>query len=40
MFGRRHRPGDEKRMVVILDPHEYNDWLNCPADEAPRFFRR
>lgn len=37
---RFHRPGDEKRMVVILDPKEYMPWLSCPVDEAPRFFRQ
>lgn len=37
---RFHRPGDEKRMVVILDPADYGAWLSCPVTEAPRFFRQ
>ena len=34
VFQRMHRPGDEKRMVVILDPAEYDRWLQCTLDEA------
>ncbi|UUZ68063.1 SOS response-associated peptidase [Polaromonas sp. P2-4] len=37
---RFHKPGDEKRMVVILDPKDYGDWLACPLAEAPGFFRQ
>lgn len=37
---RFHKPEDEKRMVVILRPADYADWLACPVDEAPRFFRQ
>jgi len=37
---RFHRPEDEKRMVVILDPSEYDAWLACPVAEAPKFFRQ
>lgn len=33
------KPGDEKRMVVILDPKDYMAWLTCPIDDAPKFFR-
>jgi putative SOS response-associated peptidase YedK len=29
-----HDPADEKRMVVMLRQDQYDDWLNCPADEA------
>ena len=36
---RFHRPGEEKRMVVILSPEDYAAWLSCPVAEAPRFFR-
>ena len=35
-----HKPTDEKRMVVILDKSEYMDWLTCPVDQAPRYFRQ
>jgi putative SOS response-associated peptidase YedK len=34
IFERMHRPGDEKRMVAILDPSEYDRWLQCPPAEA------
>lgn len=40
IFQRMHRPGDEKRMVVILDEVDYGAWLSCPVEEAPRFFRQ
>jgi putative SOS response-associated peptidase YedK len=33
-----HKPGDEKRMVVILDPKDYGAWLTCPVADAPKFF--
>jgi len=39
VFKRMHRPGDEKRMVVIVDPAEYDRWLFCSTDEASTFFR-
>ncbi len=29
-----HAPGDEKRMVVILDPRDYEGWLKCDVAEA------
>ena len=37
---RFHRPGEEKRMVVILHPGDYARWLACPVAEAPGFFRQ
>lgn len=40
VFERMHKPGDEKRMVVLLHPDEYDDWLTCPVNEASRFFRQ
>ena len=36
---RFHRPEDEKRTVVVLDPDDYAEWLSCPIALAPRFFR-
>lgn len=30
-----HKPGDEKRMVVILPEDRYGDWLSCPTRDAP-----
>ncbi|MBS0339620.1 MAG: SOS response-associated peptidase family protein [Proteobacteria bacterium] len=40
MMKRFHRPEDEKRMVVVLDPSDYDEWLACPVAQAPRFFRQ
>lgn len=34
-----HRPGDEKRMPIILAPENYDAWLTCSVNEAPQFFR-
>jgi putative SOS response-associated peptidase YedK len=34
VFQRMHKPGDEKRMVAILDPAEYDRWLMCTPAEA------
>jgi len=39
LLRRFHKPEDEKRMVVILDPEEYGAWLACPVEDAPRFFK-
>jgi putative SOS response-associated peptidase YedK len=35
-----HAPGDEKRMVVILDPSDYSDWLACPVPEAKHYLKQ
>ena len=40
VFQRMHRPGDEKRMVVILDAADHDAWLSCSVADAPRLFRR
>lgn len=34
VYERMHKPGEEKRMVVILDPAEYDRWLLCAPSEA------
>lgn len=34
VFRRMHRPGEEKRMVVILDPAQEDFWLMCSPSEA------
>jgi len=31
---RFHAPGHEKRMVVILEPSDFDGWLSCPVSEA------
>ena len=33
-----HKPGDEKRSLVILAPEEYDAWLNCRDPEVARSF--
>ena len=32
-----HKPTDEKRMIVILPPERYLDWLAAPADRSMEF---
>ena len=38
VYQRMGAPGDEKRMVVILEPAEYDRWLQCSPSEAVSFF--
>ena len=38
VFQRMHAPGDEKRMVTILEPTEYERWLHCSPAEAKSLF--
>ncbi len=35
-----HKPGDEKRMVVILPEVAYDDWLTAPAGQSLNFMRQ
>ncbi len=35
-----HKPGDEKRMVVILPEAAYDDWLKAPAARSMDFMRQ
>jgi putative SOS response-associated peptidase YedK len=35
-----HRPGDEKRMIVILAEEDYDEWLDAPADRSMEFMRQ
>jgi len=39
VFARMHKPGDDKRMVVILHPDDHDAWLTCPVAQAPSFFK-
>lgn len=32
-----HKPGDEKRMVVILEESDYDAWLSAPAARSMEF---
>jgi putative SOS response-associated peptidase YedK len=40
LMKRFHRPGAEKRSVVIVPPTEYEDWLNCKSTDEARSFLR
>src|SRR5450755_4721893 len=40
LMRRFHKLGEEKRMVVILDPQDYDDWLTCSVEDAPRYFKQ
>ena len=33
---RMHKPGDEKRNLVLLEPEHYRDWLTCRDPEQAR----
>lgn len=33
-----HKPGDEKRSVIVIPKELRDDWLNATADEAKKFF--
>jgi len=38
LLRRFHRPGDEKRALVILPAEDYDDWLRCGEAEHARFW--
>jgi putative SOS response-associated peptidase YedK len=40
LMRRFHKPGDEKRSLVILPPDEVGDWLACRGPEEARSFLR
>ena len=40
LMQRFHRPEDEKRMVVVLDPADYDRWLDCPVDRMMSMMTR
>jgi putative SOS response-associated peptidase YedK len=40
VYGRFFAPGEEKRMIVILDPADYDRWLQCPPEEAKSFLKQ
>ena len=39
LMRRFHKPEDEKRMVVILQPGDYGAWLAAAVQDADRFLR-
>lgn len=40
VYQRFHKPGDEKRMPLILPREDWGDWLSCPVAEAPKLFKQ
>lgn len=38
VFRRMHRPTDEKRMLVIIPPERYDEWLHSSVEDATTFF--
>jgi putative SOS response-associated peptidase YedK len=38
LMKRMHKPGDEKRSLVIVPPEHYDDWLYCRNPEQARAF--
>lgn len=39
LMQRFHRPEDEKRMVVLLEPEQFASWLHASPSEAVNFFQ-
>ena len=39
IFNRLHRPGEEKRMVAILDETDYDAWLEAPLTRVKEFLK-
>ena len=39
IFNRLHRPGEEKRMVVILDETDFDAWLEAPLTRVKEFLK-
>ncbi len=40
VMGRFHRPGDEKRSVVVLEPEQFGDWLDSDGVHAAQLMSR
>ena len=40
LMGRMHRPGDEKRMLVIVPPAQYTHWLGATPEQALQLLQR
>ncbi|ATP90383.1 DUF159 family protein [Aeromonas caviae] len=38
LLRRMHKPGDEKRSLVIVSPDDYNTWLGCKDPELARTY--
>jgi len=37
LMQRFHKPNEEKRMLVIVEPSQYEDWLHVSLDDAKKF---
>lgn len=40
LLGRMHRPDDEKRMLVVVPPAAYGQWLGASLEEAQQMMQR
>ena len=40
VMGRFHRPGDEKRSVVVLEPGQFGAWLHAEVAVAKAMMQR
>ena len=40
LFKHFHKPDDEKRMVVILHEHQYDEWLSAPPAKSMEFMKQ
>jgi putative SOS response-associated peptidase YedK len=40
IMNKMHKPGEEKRMVVMLDPEDYECWLHSTPTEAAGWMNR
>jgi putative SOS response-associated peptidase YedK len=40
LYSRFHAPGEEKRMLILLDSADIDAWLSCTPEEARKFFRQ
>lgn len=38
LMQRFHKPEDEKRMLIILEPEQYKDWLHATAADTRNYF--
>lgn len=39
LMQRFHRPEDEKRMVVLLQPEQFQDWLHAKPADVPKYLK-
>lgn len=39
LMRRFHKPEDEKRMIVLLEPEQIDQWLQAPHEAAPTYLK-